>query len=211
MLLGIIGTRGKGSFWISCETAWNITSDLVWLGNKAAVSNTGTRLISAKSECVNTLRFSVLEVPIPKGLNALQVCRQTDSSQDGTSGYTALQSLFTSTYLGQVSWPAFDYWAMGRKWLNFSPVPSGQVPHHKKIPPIIQLTLIGSFLSSSEERPRLEHHGNRTNCSVSASPQNRHTWMQCCGRLMWHLKKYRFQIPRLLQSSTFTNIQIHLH
>lgn len=36
-------------------------------------------------------------------------------------------------------------------------------------------------------------------------------WMQCCQRLMWHLKKHRFQILRLLQSSTFTSIQIHLH
>lgn len=36
-------------------------------------------------------------------------------------------------------------------------------------------------------------------------------WMWCCKRLTWHLKKYRFQILRLLQFSTFTSIQIHLH
>lgn len=36
-------------------------------------------------------------------------------------------------------------------------------------------------------------------------------WMQCCKRLMWHLKKHRFQVLRLLQFSTFTSIQIHLH
>lgn len=63
--------------------------------------------------------------------------------------------------------------------MNFSPVPSGQVPHHKTCPPIIQLTLTESFLSSSEEGPRLEHHGNKTNCSVNSS-EERHM-----GAMLW--------------------------
>lgn len=78
---------------------------------------------------------------------------------------------------------------------------------HKKNPPIIQLTLTGAFLGSSEESPRLELHGNRTNCSVSSSEQ-RHMDAMLRG-LTWHLRNRGGF--KLLQSSTFTNIQIHLH
>lgn len=103
--------------------------------------------------CGNSLRFWDSEAAMWKGLS-LSHARQL---QDAGSGHR--------TFPLCTPGPAFTT-SVRRNLLHFNPIPKFRT---KKQPPIIQLALIGYFLSFSEERPRLEQHGNKT---APWTPQN---------------------------------------
>lgn len=123
---------------------------------------------------VNTFRFSASQVSVSEGLNVLpvhsrqRVPRTVHHDTQLCSSFALVhvwaefhdQHLIICYVKEAVEFQSSSQWA-------------GSTSHTHKNAPVIQLILIGSFLSSSEERPRLEHHRNRTNCFVN-SPEQRH-------------------------------------